>query len=453
MRIVFKGGRYVLWNEENTSEQKRTEPLLYLIDTTNGTSRVLAKKPDDVFTLSGVQFTLYRNTPIPNIPGVKEKIIHYIDRFADREHIFWDFYTETHEIHYGIFEGAADPILLDLKTGKFTIRGVDISGLDEFQIMLLSNYSVPCEFSSNDEFLLEPYNMPSVRITGVTKTTVSYSIDFHPTVSVPHVLEPPDYVVKGRSKSVPTREDIKKKLNSLATVKTPKRRKMLEFKPARFPFGEIYDLFSPGVTEAYRPIKGDVIVPWTISDIGCCKVYYENPTKWHMKKKGRNIVRYGQKLYYETRNPNTFESAEIAYRTMGELFAINVRTKTGQSALLARMLGDRTRLYGIVTPEGTFAIEVPTERLEDSTSISVFEKDVKVLATFFVFPVQVKFDTAVFAMKGALDPRQVTTSLPVFIIDDRIYEMGDGEKPTEIFNNTFSVTEDEYEVIMHYGLS
>ena len=73
---------------------------------------------------------------------------------------------------------------------------------------------------------------------------------------------------------------------------------------------------------------------------------------------------------------------------------INERLPTGQTALYVVRKNDTARLYGVITPEGMFVIDVPLERLEKPEPISVFENGVKLVGTFFVFPIRIMFSEA-----------------------------------------------------------
>jgi len=177
-------------------------------------------------------------------------------------------------------------------------------------------------------------------------------------------------------------------------------------------------------------------------------VFYQNPDYWCTFVNGAYYEKH--KDFYVIRRKDTRGFGDYVWVTKEGEYYVHPRLPTGQTPLYARFFDGKVRLYGIVTPEGMFVIDIQEKRLEKPEPISVFEKNVKLIGTFFVFPFVVKFSESEVVLSQYKD--KITIKIDDVLLGDlnrKVIDFKDGAKTLM----AAGISPSEKDIIMNYGLT
>jgi len=196
-----------------------------------------------------------------------------------------------------------------------------------------------------------------------------------------------------------------------------------------------------------RFVEFDRILPGFTAKTGNGIFSYTGPENWSAFVRGLYFERRGNEWFL--RAPDHRGFAEHVWIARDGEYYVEPKLITGQQPLYVRFFDGKARLYGVVTPEGMFVIDVPEERVYKEGPISIFEEGVDVVGTFFVFPFTVKFEKSAAKVHNSAYLSIILDDLKLSSVDIRKFSFKQGEA---IFRaNGLSAAKKE--LIMNYGPS
>ena len=235
------------------------------------------------------------------------------------------------------------------------------------------------------------------------------------------------------------------------SIITPDGEKKIPVIPALLQLYRMYevDYYMKSIADRETAWNAPQIIPTQTVVTSYGIFYYARPDYWKVLRGSKYYERRGDHWKMNDSKEDTPYGRGKKWVTSDGVFYVYPEFKTGQNALLARDLGNTMRIYGIVTPEGMFVVDVPKERLEKPEPISVFEKNVKLVGTFFVFPVRVPFKKSFVNLFGYKKHFQVIidgVQANATVISNFGYTTGAGVL------KKFGFKEKDFDIILHYGL-
>lgn len=235
-------------------------------------------------------------------------------------------------------------------------------------------------------------------------------------------------------------------------IKNPKGKASIPYIPVfirRYKIIDIHYTVKHYQNKMNDPVK-PFIIPGTHTRTKYGFYYYERPDYWHGQlEDGAYVAREGREWVIMRKDKRGFADA-VFHTNRGDYYVYPV-LPAGQKVLFMRYSKDVSRVYGIVTPEGVFVLDVPTKRLYKNEPISALEKDVTIVGTFIIFPVPVKMSKSAIHLDTYLETFTITIDDYTLVENFEVKTLtpSTGKK---IFDEA-KIPKDSYDIIMHYGLS
>jgi len=411
------------------------------VDTKGRKAKILSPKDSGQFTFHGTKFLIRGKLIVPAIPQKSEELAGILSAVDGKPRTYLVPKGEKIlEIRYKYVNGS---IWMNTENGNVEVLGYPLEkGDDRVLNLLLNGTVVEVVPHANDHYTMT-YDK---RILSISKTGNGFnlSIHFEVTQFLSDNLTSIPFKYRFTLSRPPTAAYIESKVHNMGIIETPEGFKHVPVVPGELMFSDLHKTFVAAPNK--KVIQSDSIVPNMIADVNGTRIYYSNHNNWKIMKDGIRAVAKDGIVYRRTSKRGTFKHTSASFKSVNEELHFDAVLRTGQKVLLARILGDRVRLYGIVTPGGIFSLEVPTKRLDGSTPISVFDEGVKVITSFVIFPVSVRFDTSAVNF-------DYETSRYYFTIDDNVFEYDN--KPRnggEFFRKVMGIERNMYSTVMHYGI-
>ena len=205
-----------------------------------------------------------------------------------------------------------------------------------------------------------------------------------------------------------------------------------------------------GKKDGIKAMHQDFIVNDAVTITRYGKFFYESPENWRALLENGEYFRRCGKMWCRRLADEKSEYGET-WVTNDAVIVKRPTLPTGQKALYAKFHGNEVRIYGILTPEGMFVLDVPRERLKNPNPISALEKTTRIIGTLFVFPIQINFEKSEVFYDGGRDELHVIIDGKKTIIPLRQEEFTH-ETGAKVLK-ALGVTEDKYTLAMNYGVS